>query len=236
MFNEFRLLYPHGCLISEFVTVNHGKYVVRALVQNDGVTLATGLAAADTVEAAEDRARLRALEILGMGEASPTPVEQKPSREVDTPEDASWRKTQSPPQVRETAEFTFPTTPIDQIPVETVETDTPMLDFPTTTSEPQSISETEPAVDKAKKQPASTKPEKATPPDEKKAQPIPSNPLAPHEDPRIEQIDQEMLRLGWSRAQGRDFLVETYGKRSRLVLTNEELQEFLEHLQKLPTP
>jgi hypothetical protein len=66
MFAQFQLRYPAGSLISELVTIDHGKYVVRALVQVEGVTRATGLAAADTIELAEDKARMRALEVLGI--------------------------------------------------------------------------------------------------------------------------------------------------------------------------
>lgn len=66
MFSQFRISYPKGCLISELLTIDHGKYVVRALVEVEGVTLATGLAAADTVENAENQARTRALAVLGI--------------------------------------------------------------------------------------------------------------------------------------------------------------------------
>lgn len=66
MFTQFRVRYPKGCLISEFVAIDHGKYIVRSLVIVEGVTLATGLAAADTVELAEDQARTRALAVLGI--------------------------------------------------------------------------------------------------------------------------------------------------------------------------
>ncbi|MEP6516429.1 hypothetical protein [Microcoleus vaginatus] len=65
MFAEFRALYPAGQLICELVTVHHGKFVVRCLVQVDGKTLATAMSAAESVEDAEDRARLRAIAVLG---------------------------------------------------------------------------------------------------------------------------------------------------------------------------
>lgn len=61
MLNEFRQAYPRGSLISELINIYQGKYLVRVLVIVDDVTLATGLAAEDTLEMAEDRARLRAL-------------------------------------------------------------------------------------------------------------------------------------------------------------------------------
>ncbi|MEG4273113.1 MULTISPECIES: hypothetical protein [unclassified Microcoleus] len=65
MFAEFRALYPAGQLICELLTVHHGKFVVRCLVQVDGQTLATAMSAAESVEDAEDRARLRAIAVLG---------------------------------------------------------------------------------------------------------------------------------------------------------------------------
>jgi hypothetical protein len=58
--------YPTSSLISELLTVHDGNYVVRALVQLGGTTLATGMAAASSIEAAEDRAKARALEALGI--------------------------------------------------------------------------------------------------------------------------------------------------------------------------
>ncbi|MEG3920542.1 hypothetical protein QUA07_15625 [Microcoleus sp. T3_A4] len=65
MFAEFRALYPAGQLICELLTVHHGKFVVRCLIQVDGKTLATAMSAAESVEDAEDRARLRAIAVLG---------------------------------------------------------------------------------------------------------------------------------------------------------------------------
>ncbi len=81
MFAEFRALYPAGQLICELLTVHHGKFVVRCLVQVDGNTIATAMAAAESVEDAEDRARLRSFAVLGFADpasaiasVSPAPV------------------------------------------------------------------------------------------------------------------------------------------------------------------
>lgn len=76
MLSQFRISYPKGCLISELLTIDHGKYVVRALVEVEGVTLATGLAAADTIENAEDQARTRALAVLGILATAETKPQQ----------------------------------------------------------------------------------------------------------------------------------------------------------------
>ncbi|MEH2346909.1 MAG: hypothetical protein V7K55_02695 [Nostoc sp.] len=74
MLAQFQSLYPNGSLISELVQIFQGKYIVRASVQIEGVTRATGMAAAETVEAAEDQARTRALIVLGITNAPPESV------------------------------------------------------------------------------------------------------------------------------------------------------------------
>jgi hypothetical protein len=76
MFAEFRALYPTGQLICELLTIHHGKFVVRCLVQVDGKTLATGMSAAESVEDAEDRARSRAIAVLAL--VAPAPVAAVP--------------------------------------------------------------------------------------------------------------------------------------------------------------
>ncbi|MFO0150764.1 MAG: hypothetical protein ACK525_18300, partial [Microcystis sp.] len=70
MLQKLRQRYPQVALISELVQIDHGKYIVRAIIEIEGKTVVTGLAAADTVEIAEDRARERALLLL---EAENTP-------------------------------------------------------------------------------------------------------------------------------------------------------------------
>lgn len=74
MLNEFRQAYPRGSLISELISIYQGKYLVRVLVIVDNVTLATGLAAEDTLEMAEDRARLRALGAISLDSPLPQPA------------------------------------------------------------------------------------------------------------------------------------------------------------------
>lgn len=46
----------------------------------------------------------------------------------------------------------------------------------------------------------------------------------------IEQTSAELKRLGWSSQQGKEYLIQTYGKRSRQLLTDGELQDFLNRL------
>lgn len=78
MLAQFRALYPTGQLICELLTIHHSKFVVRCLVQVDGKTLATGMSAAESVEDAEDRARLRSLALLAFAAPIPAPIEPVP--------------------------------------------------------------------------------------------------------------------------------------------------------------
>ena len=55
-----------GAIVAEFLTIHQDSYVVRALAQSGGITLASGMASAPAIEAAEDRAKIRALEALGI--------------------------------------------------------------------------------------------------------------------------------------------------------------------------
>ena len=45
-----------------------------------------------------------------------------------------------------------------------------------------------------------------------------------------------MMRVNWTKKIGRNHLLRTYGKRSRLHLTDLELVEFWHYLKDLPTP
>lgn len=74
MCTQFRAHYPTGSLISELLLVERGTYIVRVLVQVGGVTLASGMAGASSIEQAEDQARARAIAVLGMPMTSSPPA------------------------------------------------------------------------------------------------------------------------------------------------------------------
>ncbi len=50
----------------------------------------------------------------------------------------------------------------------------------------------------------------------------------------IIEVDREMERAGWSKEQGIEYLLHNFQKRSRTLLSLEELHQFLNHLCKLP--
>lgn len=52
----------------------------------------------------------------------------------------------------------------------------------------------------------------------------------------IVRTDEELQRLGWTNIKGRDHLIATYKKRSRQLLTDAELLDFLQYLEKQPNP
>ncbi|MEH2078211.1 MAG: hypothetical protein V7K57_28080 [Nostoc sp.] len=52
----------------------------------------------------------------------------------------------------------------------------------------------------------------------------------------LAKTDVEIQRLGWTPEQGREYLIKTYGKRGRTLLTEEELHQFLQYLQSQQNP
>jgi hypothetical protein len=52
----------------------------------------------------------------------------------------------------------------------------------------------------------------------------------------IQLISQEQMRLGWNHQQAREFLIDRYGKRSKQLLTDEEMLDLYDYLKTLPTP
>ncbi|MBW4656093.1 MAG: hypothetical protein KME20_24095 [Kaiparowitsia implicata GSE-PSE-MK54-09C] len=59
---QFHSRHPTGCVLTDLATVHDQQYVVRAQVLVGAVALSTGMAAKPTVEAAEDHAKVRALD------------------------------------------------------------------------------------------------------------------------------------------------------------------------------
>ncbi|MBE9126020.1 MULTISPECIES: hypothetical protein [unclassified Coleofasciculus] len=264
MLNQFRVRYPKGSLIGELVTIDRGQYIVRCLIQVEGTTLATALAAAETIELAEDKARNRALVALGIDPTAvngslkssiapqevsvlpqPTPpvttafspesLEPTPSHEVSsspstssvtsTSKSESKRKKKTTPvvippegddEITVTEEFSVPEMkPLPE------EVETPVM-AETDLFEPTPDSIPAPSFSESKLD------------SDTSSQPTPENPVDFSEI--IARTNVELKRLGWTQQQGRDYLVQTYGKRSRQLLTDEELLDFLHHLESEPTP
>ncbi|OUC16543.1 MAG: hypothetical protein B0A82_01360 [Alkalinema sp. CACIAM 70d] len=71
LLNQLRAHYATGCLLSDLVQTHGDQFIVKAIVEVEGRALASALASASTVEAAEDRARIRVLAVLGISATAP---------------------------------------------------------------------------------------------------------------------------------------------------------------------
>ncbi|WP_107666482.1 hypothetical protein [Cyanothece sp. BG0011] len=266
MLSQFRKHYPEGSLVSELVTIDHGQYIVRVLLQNKGITLGTGLAADHNIETAEDRARERALKSLELDDKAPERSEKITSQPSPVPQET--------PQPKPKVEVTSPPPekPIEPV-AKVAKTEEPKEIETETPPSPKTTPET--STNSSKKQAKTPSNNKKTSPIEpeieEKPLPIPVTPpstkteeietedsqeatVEPLEEPQIdenppmveeEELDfseiiarsnAELKRLKWTTEQGREYLIKTYGKRSRQVLSDEELLEFLRYLESLPTP
>ncbi|BDI19152.1 hypothetical protein ANSO36C_49540 [Nostoc cf. commune SO-36] len=291
MLAQFQSLYPKGSLISELVQIFQGKYIVRASVQIEGVTRATGMAAAETVEAAEDQARTRALIVLGITNAPPesvaftsnpiSPAQLNPSLntkgglsepaayssgkneefvdnqwsgvsdkeisippskgrnikpEVVTSTNEQYGYSNAAPVVSDTYSpdlgQNFPV-PVNR----ELEFDPPVENLEITFDN-QVENQSFPGISANNVTPFTPRnyspQENVTTPSgtgkrKKKAEPVDLSDV-------IAKTDVELQRLGWTPEQGREHLIETYGKRGRTLLTEEELHGFLKYLQSQPDP
>jgi hypothetical protein len=215
---SFRQQYPQGGLVSELAAIEHGQYVVRVLVNNEGRTLTSGLAAAASVEQAEDLARARALALLGSPGTFSSPV---PAKQVTDPSPAPVIVPMATPKV------TPLPTPKPQVKVPEPVIATADFKFDLPLSEPP---EEEPIIEESF----------VEEPELPLMSAVTSTPSAPEEaldfSDIIARSDVELKRLGWTSEQGRNYLLETYGKRSRQLLSDDELLEFLRFLEAQPMP
>jgi hypothetical protein len=274
MFTQFRIRYPLGSLLTELSAIDHGKYIVRCLVQVEGTTLVTSLAAAETVELAEDKARSRALDILGISPTTATGEQETPvvTSEIPVPlastPNTSTGFFETPSVATTTLSESLGHSQSTQVPETVISNDTSRLSFsepryeeftdsvPTTplvaeeipfTDEEFSADEIETAEDmetplwEAEKM-SSVQLDDSPAPSSSPKKPKKDTSKPPASDKPIDFSDiiartnVELKRLGWTNQQGREYLVQTYGKRSRQLLSDAELLDFLHHLESEPAP
>jgi hypothetical protein len=229
LFVQLRAHYPQGCLLSELahapIGADSGRsdlFIVRALVQSDGLTLATALAAAPTVEAAEAQARLRVLELLGIAPLHPVAYDAVPP--VGLALDLAARglmpdlQGAASPQAAPIA-VAAPIAPPMAQPVA----------LASAAPRPEPVVATPDEVDALEMEFEYTVEDAAPSPPaaDFAADPIDLSDV-------IAQIGTEIDRIGWSKKQGSAYLQGTYGKRTRAELTEPELVAFLKYLKSLP--
>jgi hypothetical protein len=265
MLAQFQSLYPKGSLISELVQIFQGKYIVRASVQIEGVTRATGMSAAETVEVAEDQARNRALMVLGVTtppqsavvfpQNSISPVELNSSSNITNELSEStyslaknegfaaveWsvtsddnKNTNDAHSISKSDTFSqnFPATsyqePEFDAPIENLEI---MSDHqPENLPFPEiSVSNVTPFTPRSYTPPDNVTTLSGTGKKKRKSEPVDLSDV-------IAKTDVQIERLGWTRDQGKEYLKKTYGKLGRTLLSEEELLDFLRHLESQPDP
>jgi hypothetical protein len=249
MFSQLRSVYPEGCLVTELVSVKHCRYIVRALLQVSGVTIASALASGDRVELAEDQAQKRLFTLLEL--------------DSDQTPDHDLHLALVPPPVNNVNSLSFSgVTRVenihqdqgkslsDHVPLTTLP-DIPVLDSPVM-EEFEEIIPIPEVVTVPEEKPKTTKKsgDRKRKTEKLIAEETVSN--LQEESPSIinNQNDSiitdnsnllakttvEIKRLGWTNPQGREHLIATYGKTMRAELNDEELLDFLTYLQSLETP
>jgi hypothetical protein len=277
MFNHFRTYYPQGNLISELVKIDRGQYIVRAIATANNTPLATSLAAAATVEQAEDIARERLFALMDIPTADETSIPPKatlpPHTTPASPPPTQPEPVFNPPPTQSEPVFSPPPTQ-----PEPILTPDPDLEVTEDFNFDAAIAQTDVELkrlgwsktqgreylqktygeDKIARKDLTAQeltsfleylrqqpnPPETVPPDFPSVSPASETVISPPPsetvvDPNFDfpetmsQINLEKKRLGWTKAQEQDYLLQTYGKRSRQLLMDQELAEYLDHLQSL---
>jgi hypothetical protein len=238
MFAQFRSQYPQGRIQTEMLPKIDGLHAFRAIISQGDAIMGTATAIDSDLEIAEDRAIKRALAIAGIA--------------FDNTFDSNYggRSPMLTQVSRESANVnSLPSSNFNSIGSASLSSEHSAMTHTTHTIQ------SEPALEYTRDQYANSYTDEYIPeqvndfkandreltslatPD------LANKPIMPQitDEPMdlsnaISSIDVEMARLGWTKVQGRDYLVRTFDKKSRQQLTNGELLQFLAHLKSLATP
>ncbi|TYQ27126.1 hypothetical protein [Pseudanabaena sp. UWO310] len=258
MFAQFRSQYPQGRIQTEMLPKIDGLHAFRAIVSEGDAVMGTATAVDSDLEIAEDRAIKRALTIAGLafdngfdnnygnyGSPMLTQVSREPAT-VNSLPSANFNALGSAGNLSERN-----ANPQLSHTMQTIQAE-PTLNYASSNygtseyipeehvyyapSEPAPNAISSPHENPSETVTTSRSSHPTTNPTTIKSS---SPQIAPEpidlSDP-ISKIDVEMERLNWTKAQGRDYLVRTFDKKSRQQLSNDELLQFLSYLRSLPTP
>lgn len=254
---KFRHRYPQGSLVSELIKIDRGTYIVKVLVQVNNVILATALAGADTVEAAEDAARQRAIAALFLDDlpANNGVIEATPARKISSAtatfiESNIETNPLDNQNIVNFSEAHFKQSEPSSLAQTNITTTNPILEStPTQPNHKSEVKDMTQPINTANNlfgetftaeipHNSATLSANSVPESIFEANSV--NTTAEIEAMDFNEIKQqtdiEIKRLGWTKDQGKEFLKSRYGKRSRLHLTDEQLLEFLRYLENLPNP
>ena len=238
MLAQFQARYPTASLLSQLLTIYQGRFIVQVSVQIENITRATGIAAAETVELAEDRARLRAIALIFTPEITPSvPLQVTSPQERDlvpaiaeltapisvtnlSNSERSFAPT--PPPVEDYPEFA-PISSKDYSALLGLNSD-PVEEFGISPISPISLS---PVASLSNVTPFVSRNPKEVPP---LLDPIAVTEPIDLSDTLIA-IETELRNLRWTAEQERKYINRIYKKASRDLLSTEQLFEFLNYLQ-----
>lgn len=243
MLAQFQARYPTGSLLSELLTIYQGKFVVRSSVQIEGTIRATGMAIAQTLELAEDRARERALAVVL---TTPAPAqEQLEVPSPPSPQIAAVPASSFPGDltIADADFFTESMPGLEAPPATPTFTDYPEF-APTNLGDRFSL--TAPDVEPATNADFGSSPvtsfsnvtpfvlrtareEVAEKIDLPEAKPEVSEPIDLSDT--LIAIETSLKNLRWTAEQERKYLKRTYAQESRHTLTTPQLFEFLSYLE-----
>lgn len=239
MLAQFQSRYPTASLISELLTIHQGKFVVQVSVQIDGVTRATGLAAAEVLEEAEDKARSRAIALMAIDTAPPsaTTIPQPPESAFVPPSVPSYQAPVESPDFEYEAIASSPPTnipPVSLTPISVTKSKLSLSDRHL--SDEQDIfgdfGQPEPKDSGS----AIAMGSKVTPIRPIEPQLDLESEIETHSQPidlseDLITIKDKLEESGWKQDTEREYLQRTYGKSSRDELTPEQVQEFRRYLE-----
>ncbi len=239
MLAQFQERYPTASLLSELLTIYQGRFVVQVSVQIEGVTRATGMAAAETVELAEDQARLRAIALIATQDITPSISQEgdtvtsipeliNPSSATDSIHPERGIPKPAVPPTDNYPEFTLGSR--DYFSLKTTNSDSIDEDFgiepiTSTSSNPvSSFSNVTPFVPRT-----STEDPQLLDPISLESQLSVTEPIDLSDT--LIAIETELRNLRWTAEQERKYLKRIYNKESRDLLGTQQLFEFLNYLQ-----
>ncbi len=233
MLAQFQNLYPNGSIISELIEIFQGKYIVRVSIQLEGITKATGMAGAETVEAAEDQARDRAFTVLGIKNLPVEATKSASPSVTPPPIKPALQESQPLPPVSNTNTAIY-TPPFLEEQIDTQVTKPEIFPHQEPESRPLALAEVPPSnvtpfTPRSYTPYEDTGVQSAIGKNKRRNEPVNLSDV-------IAQTDVEIERLGWTPEQGKDYLVKTYSKRGRSLLSEEELRNFLTYLKSQPDP
>lgn len=256
---QLRDRFPEASILSDILMLHEQQYVVKVTIKIPPAIAISGLSSDANLEIAEDKARRRAIEALGLGTreltfatqiapATVTPASQL--REGSNELEESSLSTDSPTPVASSQRNHPTATPVKH--ASSVSDTAAQSQTTSTASSSTEFAST--SVDAAKVPTHNDliQPERGSSMVSQPTAAAAILPVAKHSESTeipatalpapinlsdvIAQTDIELRRLNWSTETGRDYLEQTYNKRSRHELSEEELIQFLCYLEGLPSP